>query len=145
MKIQRVSDSFREKLSVNVVMKTTGKFKRSRETPCSAVAALMMENLVLDMLDISFWWFRSWIRKYLLYTNCLPNSWRKGDVCNASERLLCVYSIPDFCACIYIEQYLWMYVNYCPFPCPASVIFQPPAAPVNGVLKEFQNTNIKDT
>ncbi|MBA0574898.1 hypothetical protein Golob_024620 [Gossypium lobatum] len=28
--------------------------KRSRETPCSAVAAVMMENLLLDMLDISF-------------------------------------------------------------------------------------------
>ncbi|MBA0753485.1 hypothetical protein Gogos_021976 [Gossypium gossypioides] len=47
-----VFDSFREKLTVNVVMKTTG--KRSRETPCSAVATVMMENLLLDMLDISF-------------------------------------------------------------------------------------------
>ncbi|XP_012480606.1 uncharacterized protein LOC105795504 isoform X2 [Gossypium raimondii] len=28
--------------------------KRSRETPCSAVAAVMMENLLLDLLDISF-------------------------------------------------------------------------------------------
>ncbi|KAK5837647.1 Metallothiol transferase fosB [Gossypium arboreum] len=28
--------------------------KRSRETPCSAVATVMMENLLLDMLDISF-------------------------------------------------------------------------------------------
>ncbi|KAH1099249.1 hypothetical protein J1N35_016170 [Gossypium stocksii] len=28
--------------------------KRSRETPCSAVAAVMMENLLMDMLDISF-------------------------------------------------------------------------------------------